>query len=182
MKKLVSIAAAAAGVVVAAGAAEAALSSPTNANVVFDAAGPAGMKIEGSTADLNVVEDGGNVIITVPLANLSTGISLRDHHMKEKYLEVPKFPSAVLTIPRASLKLPNPGERVEADTQGTILLHGQSRPITVHYDAKDDGGTLATHGTLHLNMNDFGITVPVYLGVTVKPDVDVTATFRVSKG
>jgi polyisoprenoid-binding protein YceI len=102
--------------------------------------------------------------------------------MREKYLEVPKFPAAVLTVPRASIKVPNAGERVEADAQGTILLHGQSRPITVHYDAKDDGGAVATHGAFHVNMNDFGITVPVYLGVTVKPDVDVTATFRVSKG
>jgi len=30
-------------------------------------------------------------------------------------------------------------------------------------------------------MNDFGITVPVYLGVTVKPDVDVSASFQVAE-
>jgi hypothetical protein len=35
-----------------------------------------------------------------------------------------------------------------------------------------------THGKFRINMNDFGITVPVYLGVTVKPDVDVTANFK----
>jgi hypothetical protein len=29
-------------------------------------------------------------------------------------------------------------------------------------------------------MNDFGITVPSYLGVTVKPDIDVSASFRVA--
>ena len=102
--------------------------------------------------------------------------------MREKYLEVPKYPAAVLTIARAALKLPNPGEKVEADAPGTITLHGQSRPVSVNYDAKDDGATLVTHGAFRINMNDFGITVPVYLGVTVKPDIDVTASFRVSKG
>jgi hypothetical protein len=33
---------------------------------------------------------------------------------------------------------------------------------------------------MHLNMNDFGIQVPSYLGVTVKPDVDVAAQFEVT--
>src|SRR5580698_6245660 len=101
MNKLVSIGAVAIVVTAATTAAEATLSSPTDAHVVFDAAGPAGLKIEGTTSDLNVAEDSGNVVITVPLANLTTGISLRDHHMRDKYLEVPKFPAAVLTIPRA---------------------------------------------------------------------------------
>jgi polyisoprenoid-binding protein YceI len=182
MNKLVSIGALAAGVMAASTAAEAMLSSPTDARVVFDAAGPAGMKIEGTTSDLGVTEDGGNIVISVPLANLTTGISLRDHHMRDKYLEVPKFPAATLTIPRVALKFPNPGEKLEADVQGMITLHGQSRSVSVHYDAKDDGSALATHGAFHVNMNDFGITVPVYLGVTVKPDVDITASFRVSKG
>jgi len=143
MNKFISIGAPAIGVMAASTLARAALSSPTDARVVFDAAGPAGMKIEGTTSDLNVAEDSGNVVITVPLANLTTGISLRDHHMRDKYLEVPKFPAAVLTIPRAALKFPNPSEKVEADAQGTITLHGQSRPVSVHYDTKDDGSTLA---------------------------------------
>ena len=71
---------------------------------------------------------------------------------------------------------------MESDAPATLTLHGQSRPVSVHYDAKDDGATFATHGALRVNMNDYGITVPVYLGVTVKPDVDVSASFRVSKG
>jgi hypothetical protein len=29
-------------------------------------------------------------------------------------------------------------------------------------------------------MTDFGMTVPSYLGVTVKPDVDVNANFKVT--
>jgi len=62
----------------------------------------------------------------------------------------------------------------------TVTLHGQTRPVTVHYDAKRDGSSLLSHGTFRINMNDFGITVPVYLGVTVKPDVDVSASFRVA--
>jgi polyisoprenoid-binding protein YceI len=173
---------AAAVVLGAAGSALAALGSPTDAHVGFLAAGPAGMKIEGTTTDLTVADDGTNVTIDVPLANLSTGISLRDHHMKEKYLEVGKYASTTLVVARAALKFPAPGASFEGDAPGTLKLHGQARPVTFHYDAKGDGGGFAVHGRLHVNMNDYGITVPVYLGVTVKPDVDVTASFHVAGG
>jgi polyisoprenoid-binding protein YceI len=158
----------------------AALSSPTETKVGFLASGPAGLKIEGTTPDLTVADANGNLQLTVPLANLSTGIGLRDKHMKEKYLEVPKFPSAVLTVARGALKLPANGEQVELDVPGTLQLHGTTKPVTVHYDAKADAAGFAAHGKFHINMNDYGIQVPTYLGVTVKPDVDVTASFRVA--
>jgi len=61
-----------------------------------------------------------------------------------------------------------------------LVLHGTSRPVSVHYSAKGDGAGYSTQGKFHMNMNDFGITVPKYLGITVKPDIDVSASFRVS--
>jgi polyisoprenoid-binding protein YceI len=163
---------------VVSGVVHAGLSPATDAHVSFEAAGPAGMKIEGTTTDLTVTDDGTNVVITVPLANLTTGIGLRDHHMKEKYLEIQKYPAAVLTIPRGTLKWPASDGQASADVPGTMQLHGQTRPVTVHYDVKSEGPALKASGKVHINMNDFGITVPVYLGVTVKPEVDVNASFR----
>ena len=161
-------------------AAHAALSDATAGHVSFQASGPAGMKIEGTTSDLTLADKGDSVVITVPLANLNTGISLRDKHMKEKYLEVPKYPSATLDVARTALKVPAAGDKVEIDVPGTVNLHGQTRPVTVHYEARRDGTALVAHGKFHINMTDFGITIPSYLGVTVKPDVDVSADFRVA--
>jgi polyisoprenoid-binding protein YceI len=138
------------------------------------------MKIEGTTSDLNVTDDGTTLTLDVPLSNLSTGIALRDHHMREKYLEIGKFPSATLQVARSALKVPPQGGGIELDVPATLQLHGQKRAVTVHYDAKGDGAGLAAHGRFHVNMNDYGITVPTYLGVTVKPDVDIVATFRVA--
>jgi polyisoprenoid-binding protein YceI len=168
------------GLVTLSAASHAALTSAADARVSFSAAGPAGMTIEGTTPDLTVGDDGTNVIITVPLANLSTGIGLRDHHMKEKYLEVPKYPATTLTIARGALRFPASGGQTTADVPGTLSLHGQTRPVVVHYDAKGEGAAFSAKGTFRINMNDFGITVPVYLGVTVKPDVDVSASFHVA--
>lgn len=157
----------------------AALSSATDAHVAFEATGPAGLKIDGTTSDLSVSEGDGNVVVSVPLANLSTGISLRDHHMKEKYLEVPKYPSGVLTVAKSALKVPAAGTQVDAEVPGTLALHGQTRPVSVRYTAKSDGTTTSAQGKFRINMTEFGIVVPSYLGVTVKPDVDISANFRV---
>jgi polyisoprenoid-binding protein YceI len=160
----------------------AAFSAPKDVKVGFAASGPAGLKIEGSTKELTVTEADGNVTVDVPLASLATGIALRDQHMKDKYLEVSKYPLATLTVARSALKVPANGARASADAPATLKLHGQARPVTVHYDATTDadGTGVAIHGELHIRMDDFGIAIPSYLGVTVKPPVDVTADFKVA--
>lgn len=157
------------------------LSKVDTSTASFRASGPAGMTIDGSTADTTVADDGTKVTITVPLANLSTGISLRDKHMKE-YLGVDSNPNATLEVTRASLKFPTGDKEVSEDTKGTFKLHGKSKEITFHYSAKLDGGKYVVTGTAKINMTDYGISVPSYLGVTVKPDVDVKVTFKAKDG
>jgi polyisoprenoid-binding protein YceI len=157
------------------------LGAVSDAHVGFQAAGPAGMKIEGTTSELRVAGDDAAVVVTVPLANLVTGISLRDEHMRTKYLEVAKFPNATLRVARADLRFPEGGNRAEADAPGTLELHGKTNPVTLHYDATADGAAFVVHGRFHVKMTDFDISVPTYLGVTVKPDVDVSASFKVAR-
>jgi polyisoprenoid-binding protein YceI len=162
-----------------ASAAYGALSDPRDARVAFQAIGPAGMKIDGVTTELSVVEKDGNVVVDVPLGNVTTGIALRDRHMKEKYLDVAKYPSATLVVARSALKTPGVGAKISADVPGALTLHGQSKPVTIHYAATGDSSGFAVEGAFHIRMDEFGIAAPTYLGVSVKPDVDVTARFHV---
>lgn len=143
----------------------------------FTAVGPAGMKIVGSTKDGRVEDDGTSMRVTVPLANLTTGISLRDKHMREKYLQVGTYPDAQLEVARAAIVVPKPGAESTGEVPGVLHLHGQNKSVTVHYAAKRDGDTLHVNGALHVNMNDFGIAVPKYLGITVKPEIDIDVRF-----
>jgi len=155
----------------------AALAARPGARVSFSASGPAGMKINGTTSDLSTSDDGQTVIVTVPLAHLATGIELRDKHMREKYLEVQTYPTASLSVPRSAVAFPAVGATQTADLHGTVTLHGQTRPLTFHYSATNDGGVYRVDATVHIDMRDFGIVVPSYLGITVKPDVDVEVQF-----
>ena len=164
--------AAALGVTVAA---EAKLSGTGASSVEFKAIGPGGLKINGKSNVVQVADDEKNVTITVPLGGLDTGIGMRNTHMKEKYLEVAKYPNAVLVVPRTAAGYPNGGS---GDAAGTLTLHGQTKPVKFHYDVKKEGAEFAVHGTVHINMDDFKIEKPSFAGATVRPDVDVDVAFR----
>jgi len=144
----------------------------------FNASGPGGLAIVGKADNnVSVADDGANVTVTVALKDLETGISLRNRHMREKYLETDKYPNAVLVVPRAQLQFPAAGAGASGSAQGQMTIHGVTRPVTVAYNARNAGGTYAVTGSAPLNINDFGIQVPSYLGVTVKPNLTVDVRF-----
>ncbi len=143
----------------------------------FKAQGPAGLSIEGKTAEMSIADDGTTIFIVVPLANITTGIGLRDDHTK-KALEVDKYPSTTLAVARASIKFPAAGAESSGDAPGKMTLHGQTKDITFHYSARLNGDTFDVKGSTTINVDDFGIQRPSYLGVTVKPNVDVATSFQ----
>lgn len=153
------------------------LSKTGAATAGFHASGPAGMSIDGTTSDVNVADDGSSVTVVVKLANLNTGMGLRDRHTKE-YLEVDTYPTAELKVARSALKFPAAGAESSGDAKGSLKIHGQSKDVTFHYSAKLDGDTFDVKGSTKININDFGIKTPSYLGVSVKPDVGVDVHFQ----
>ena len=146
-------------------------------DVQFTASGPAGLQIIGKTHDLSLREDGAQLVVRVPLANLDTGISLRNKHMREKYLEVERYPNAELTVARGALQVPESGA-AEGTADGSFTLHGVTKPAKFTYKvSRVAPSRLHVSGALHVNFTEHGISVPSYLGITVKPDVDVQVSF-----
>ena len=152
--------------------ASAALSTNGEAKVVFKAAGPAGLSFEGKGQDVKLKEEGNSVLVSVKLDGLVTGIELRDRHMKEKYLETAKYPTATLEVDKSKIHFPE-GSAVTGSADGKLTLHGVTRTVTVTYRADGDSKKAKVDGSMRFNMKDFMIEVPSYLGVTVKPTIDV---------
>ena len=148
----------------------------------FSAIGTGGFKMEGKTPTVDVTDDGKVVSIVVGLTELATGISLRDRHMRDKYLEVGKFPTTTLTVAIDALKIPAAAGAIEGDATGNMTLHGVTKPQPFHYKGvcKADG-VCDVEGMVTLNMNDFGVVVPSYLGITVKPMVTIGTSFPVKR-
>jgi polyisoprenoid-binding protein YceI len=146
------------------------------AAVSFAAKGPAGMTIVGKTSDLLLRDDGKIVSVSVPLKNLTTGIGLRDQHLREKYLQVDQFPSAELSVDRGSLT-PPAASAVSLDAKGVMKIHGKTKTVVFRYTAKKNGQVIEVTGSIRLNIQDYGIPIPSFLGVTVKPDIDIAVSF-----
>jgi polyisoprenoid-binding protein YceI len=149
--------------------------------VAFHASGPAGMRINGTTSELDVDDRGAKIVVRVPLRNLTTGISLRDHHMREKYLQVGSFPNAELTVDRGALHFPPGQGTVSGNASGSMAIHGHTKNVTFHYTIARAGNGLRVAGTTQVDIRDYGITIPTYLGITVKPNVDVEVQFTASE-
>jgi polyisoprenoid-binding protein YceI len=158
--------------------ADAQLAKVGTSEVAFTALGPAGMSIHGTTSELNVADGPESIVVTVPVKTFVTGIGLRDKHVRDD-LEADKYPTAELSVARSALKFPGPGQEANTDGTGTLKLHGQSRSVKFHYVATRDGSTYAVKGKAQINMGDFGVHPPSYLGITVKPDVSIEVKFNV---
>ena len=150
----------------------------SDARVTFSCVGPGGLRFQGTGKELQTVEKAEALLFIVPVATITTGIGVRDAHMQERYLESDKYPTAELAVPRAVLSFPADGATVEATASGTMTIHGASRPVTFHYKATRKGSAYDVHGDVQINMNDYGIPTPTYLGVTVKPPVDIQVAFQ----
>ncbi len=105
--------------------------------------------------------------ITVDLSTIKTGIGMRDGHMKEKYMEVDKYPKATLT------GVVGKGGKF----QGTLELHGQSKPVSGTYEFKDK----ELVAKFKVKSSEFKIAQASYKGVGVEDDVDVTAKLAVEQ-
>lgn len=151
------------------------------ASATFSGKGPAGFKLEGKTEEVTLKDDGKTVVISVPLATLKTGIDLRDRHMREKYLEVEKFPHAVLEVLWSAIQLPEEGKTTTQTVPGKMTLHGKTKDVSVTYTLKRTGDAYEASGKLPLNLKDFDIILPNYLGVTVKPDIETLTSFQFKK-
>jgi polyisoprenoid-binding protein YceI len=113
--------------------------------------------------------------LSVDLKTLDTGIDLRNHHLRDNYLEVGKGEG----FERATLSELRLGD-VDAGTfqgrtefTGTFQLHGTKKSIAGQAEITREGSSVRVEATFTVTIADFGIAKPQYLGVGVKSQVQV---------
>lgn len=138
---------------------------------------PGFLKIRGEGAKLagsaSIVDGKLTGTFEVGLADLKTGIDMRDEHMKEKYLEVGKHPKALLVVDPLAVAS---GEG-EYEFGGKLTVKGVEKPVSgkLNLDLGSDKATGSAEFTIKLS--DYPIGVPSHLGVSVAETVDVKVTF-----
>lgn len=157
----------------------------TGGHVEFTAVGwPSALTIhgKGEGIDGRLSVDGASVsgTLTFDLSGLSTGIGLRDRHMKEKYLEVERYPRAALALEGVSTAPLPAGDRfdpVRVPWQGMLTLHGVTQRVSGEARVGRAGNAVKTVAEFEVDISAFGIEVPSYMGITVAEKVQVKVTF-----
>jgi len=151
---------------------------------------PSALKIHGQSADglSGILTLNNNIIqgeLEFSVDSLVTGVELRDHHMKEKYLETKTFPKAKLSIDKLQLASDPQVDGFKTNGlsfTGQLTLHGITRPVTGTIDLNTSSGVTKGEGKFDLKLSDYKIDVPSYLGITVADTVSVKVHLEAKKG
>lgn len=167
-----------AAMLLSAGPAFAGLKVDGKPKVGFHAAGsPGALDIDGTTSNLVMADDGQNLTFTVKLATLTTGIDLRDEHMRNTYGQSSVFPDLIVSIPKASVTFPTEvGADQSGTSTGTFTAHGVSQPVTVNWNVRKSKTGWRVTADFAFNVGNHGISIPSYLGITVDPAMKAAIT------
>ncbi len=131
----------------------------------------------------------------IDLASIKTGITMRDEHLREQYLETEKFPKATLTISnivkvegddRKTPQKLESGKSAYVNAEGILALHGveknlQLKRVKVTYlkGSKEleagymFGDLLKIDGSFSLKLSDFQIKVPQFLLMKLSEEIEI---------
>lgn len=132
--------------------------------------GPMGLTIDAVSHEAYIKDDGKTTSFIIPVSSFKTGIDLRDKHMLDA-IESFQYPVAVLVISDEEL------QKNSTECSAELTFHGEKKQVRVRYTR--DASTY--DASFDLDLRDFKVMTPSYAGVTVRPNVQVTARVDVSR-
>ncbi len=120
--------------------------------------------------------------LSLDLTGLDTGITLRNQHLREKYLEVARgrgFDHAVLSEIAVN-DAAGPEFDGRSAFAGSLLLHGVKRAVSGTAEIRRAAGGARVDASFPITLTDFGIEPPEYLGVGVANKVIVRVQLTVA--
>jgi hypothetical protein len=154
-------------------------------SVEFRATGwPSALKIHGK----GVVPKGTFIVENLQLSGVSsfalesldTGIKRRNEHMKNKYLEIKKYPLAVLTLSNTALPESFKQESVRLEKipfAGRLLLHGVDQIISGFANIERKLNQINVEANFGFKISEFAISSPGFAGITMADRVEVQVQF-----
>ena len=166
-------------------------SSKGKADVQFLAtARPGGVHIRGKTSDAAKDAMSGKLAFegtavtgqgTYQLDSLDTGIALRTTHMKEKYLETQKFPTAKIKITQLNL----PQALIQGDFvakaepfQADLTLREETVPVSGQVAVQREGDDFQMQFTFPVSLKKYKVPPPAFMGIHVEDEVQVTVNVK----
>lgn len=146
---------------------------------------PAMIKIngegQGPEGTLTAAKNSLSGTVKVDLTKLTTKIDLRDDHMKNKYLEVGKYPEATLEI--VNLQLPADfsaltDKETEVPFTGKFTMHGKTSDVNGKAQVRRIAKHVAGYAEFVFKITDHLDTLPSWMGVKVAENVTVKVQLK----
>jgi thiosulfate dehydrogenase len=120
----------------------------------------------------------GKAWVAVELGSIKTGIDQRDEDMRNEFLQVQRFPFALLVIEkleRTSTPKLEPGQTGEAEAVGSFELHGVRRAVRVPVKVKMEADRKVwVSGAIEVPFADYNITRPQRLFIKLGDVAEVS--------
>jgi polyisoprenoid-binding protein YceI len=110
---------------------------------------------------------------TVPVRSLTTGLSLRDDHMRRYIFTTERGETPDLRFTGESVDCPVPPRQAPCTLSGTLSIRGAARPFVMAVKLSRDGGRLRALGDGTVKLSDYGIPLPSQLGVKTCDEVKI---------
>jgi polyisoprenoid-binding protein YceI len=124
-----------------------------------------------------------NLRAAVAPESLTTGMSLRDHHMRKKIfaLEDSTMPTVEFTSDSVVCPYTPPGQETVCAVSGELALRGVRRPYSFSIKVRNEGKAYRVSAESALSLAAFGIERPCQLGVCVSDEVKLKLDFRANE-
>lgn len=136
---------------------------------------------QGPSGALSASKNSLSGIVKVDLTTLTTKNDLRDNHMKNKYLEVSKYPEATLEI--INLQLPKDfsalsGQKTEVPFTGKFTMHGKTSAVAGKAYLSRIAKHVVGSAEFVFKITDHLDTLPSVMGVRVAENVTVNVHLK----
>ena len=109
----------------------------------------------------------------IPIEQLTTAMSLRDKHMRERIFQTKDGKLPPLVLSAAGIRcVPRPPAQTCA-VKGELEIQGIKKPFAMEVALSDDGGKKRAIGQGVVKLSDYGIPQPEQLGVKVANEVSL---------
>lgn len=154
-----------------------AMGRPAAIKILGKGAGPAG--------DFQIKKEGEDYLLNgeaqLDLNSLSTGIELRDRHMKEKYLKIDTNKQAIVKLTKVKVPTEKISKGGEVRVLGILVLNKVEKPIEIILNIAKENSFLQIKSEFKIRLSDFSIDIPSYAGMTVADSVDLKIVTKVDE-
>ena len=134
---------------------------------------------ENLTAKVNLADS--TLDVYLDLATLTTGISLRDEHMRENHLETDTYPYAEFF---GKIVSGFDSQRVEPQivkASGHFQIHGVERPLTIEGTMRLENDVLYIASGWSLKLSDYKISRPAFLFLKLSETQQISVKMRLER-